>query len=213
MNPVKIGLLGLGGGLHLVGAALHHLVDDVAHVYRLVVEHGGHVRRQPVLVDADEVDREAEVDRHRVGAHVEVGVAEVPGELVLVAEDVAARAGGLAVRGGLHRVVEHRPPLHHRLRLRIRERERRLLAPGRQIHDRHRVVEAREHVEPVVRLVERHPVGVVVLLRARESEHHHGVVDVREAAVLVPVERQPGDGPGVRVGVVVVRPDVDRRVA
>ncbi len=44
--------------------------------------------------------------RAGVGDHVAVGIAEIPGQRVEVAEDVAAAAGGFAVRGGAPGVVE-----------------------------------------------------------------------------------------------------------
>src|SRR5262249_58761824 len=83
------------------------------------------------------------------------------GEAVQVAEDVAARARRLAVARGEGRVVEERPPGHHARRLggegdRAREREVLDFTPRarRRVDDGYRVVEAREDIEPLPRLVE-----------------------------------------------------------
>src|SRR6266511_2344598 len=74
--------------------------------------------------DFSEGDRPgvAEVDRYRILLDGVVGIAEVPGEFVLIAEDVATRARSLAVARKPRGVVEHRPTLHHRRRFRIGQR-------------------------------------------------------------------------------------------
>src|SRR5499426_2983546 len=69
----------------------------------------------------------AEVDRYRILLDGVVGIAEVPGEVVHVSEDVAARARGLAVARKPRGVVEQRPPLDHRRRFRIGQSRRRYL--------------------------------------------------------------------------------------
>ena len=83
---------------------------------------------------------------------VVVGVAEVPREIVHVAEDVAARARRLAVAAGELRVVEERPSLDHVRGLGVVERRASASrCSRREVDDRDRVVEARQHVEPIVR--------------------------------------------------------------
>src|SRR5262252_9609649 len=64
----------------------------------------------------------AEVDRYRILLDGVVGIAEIPGEVVHVAKDVAARARSLAVAGKPRGVVEHRPPLDYRRRFWIGQR-------------------------------------------------------------------------------------------
>src|SRR5262245_4753896 len=76
--------------------------------------------------DFSEGDRPgvAEVDRYWILLDGVVGIAEVPGEVVHVSEDVAARARSLAVARKPRGVVEQRPPLDHRRRFRIWRRHR-----------------------------------------------------------------------------------------
>src|SRR5262245_20788148 len=85
------------------------------------------VERPPyVEEDFSEGDRRgvAEVDRYRVLLDGVVRIAEIPGEVIHVSEDVAARARGLAVARKPRGVVEHRPPLDHRRRFWIWRRHR-----------------------------------------------------------------------------------------
>src|SRR5262247_1499807 len=88
------------------------------------------VERLPyVEEDFSEGDRcgVAEVDRYRVLLDGVVRIAEIPGEVIHVSEDVAARARGLAVARKPRGVVEQRPPLDHRRRFRIGQSRRRYL--------------------------------------------------------------------------------------
>ena len=92
------------------------------------------------------------VDRDRV-----VGVSQVPGQIVHVAEDVATRARRLAVSRGVERVVEEGAARHDAGRLGIVERDTQQGRLVAQVDHRHRVVEAREHVQAVARLVQDQP--------------------------------------------------------
>jgi alkylated DNA nucleotide flippase Atl1 len=76
-------------------------------------------RQEPAVVEARERD-EAVV----VGLLVVVRVAEVPGQVVHVAEEVAARAGGLAVAARLHGVVEEGTAESNARWLRVVQRQR-----------------------------------------------------------------------------------------
>jgi len=69
--------------------------------------------------------------RRRDGERDVAGVAEVPGETVEVATDVAARAGLIAERRRVGRRVEEPTPDGNVRRLRIEERDVRRLLPGR----------------------------------------------------------------------------------
>src|SRR5262249_57769688 len=88
----------------------------------------------------------AEVERYRILLDGVVGIAEVPGEVVIVSEDVAARARSLAVARKPRGVVEHRPPLDHRRWFRIGQRRFRDLLLRGEIDHFQRVVEASHHV-------------------------------------------------------------------
>jgi hypothetical protein len=105
-----------------------------------------------------------------------VGVAEVPGEAVEVAEDVTRGARRLAVARRRERVVEKPPAVDDALRLRIEHGEMRRLGVRRRVDDGDRVVEAREDVELSRRLVEDEP--------ARSAAAHRDVVhDARRERV------------------------------
>ncbi len=98
-------------------------------------------------------DAELDVDRRR--RLIAVGVAEVPRQVVHVAEHVAAGARGLAVRGGGGRVVEEGTTGDHLRRLgRVQRRVRDFLARA-QIEHGDAVVEARRDEQAVIRVVER----------------------------------------------------------
>src|SRR5215813_2079709 len=71
--------------------------------------------------DRDQPEEVAEIDGYRILRDGGVGIAQVPGEVVHVAEDMTARARRLSVARKPRGVVEHGPPLDHRLRLRIRQ--------------------------------------------------------------------------------------------
>ena len=97
-----------------------------------------------------------------------VRVAEIPGQAVEVAEDVAARARRLAVAGGEGGVVEEAAGRRRRwpardCRAALERRAPRLLVE--RVDDRDRVVEAGQHVEAVVGLVE-HQAGRAAAARA-----------------------------------------------
>ena len=81
---------------------------------------------------------------------------------------MAARAGGLAVARGELRVVVDVTAVDDAQGLRVVQIEVRLLNAGRRVDDRDPIVEAREHVEPAVRLVEDEP--------ARATAAHDDVV-------------------------------------
>src|SRR5208337_5391319 len=59
----------------------------------------------------------ARLGRDRVRRDGVVRVSEIPGQVVHVAEDVAARAGGFAVAREVEGVVEEGPPRDHAYRL------------------------------------------------------------------------------------------------
>ena len=81
-----------------------------APVHRAVVRHAAQaLRRHRALQRMEDGSPAAEVERVRVVHARVVGIAEVPGQAVEVAEDVAARARRLAVAGRRARVVEERP--------------------------------------------------------------------------------------------------------
>src|SRR5690606_36248422 len=130
-------------------------------VLRAVVGHAAqrlrrHRGLQRVEVDVGVGDGDLQVDRvGRVVVHAGRGVggAEVPGELVLVGEDVAARAGGVALRAQ-RRVVEEAPAGDDLRRLRGVQGDVGDLGPGGQVDDGDAVVEAVDDVELAAGLVE-----------------------------------------------------------
>jgi hypothetical protein len=93
-------------------------------------------------------------DRVRTGGHDVVGVAEVPAQAVEVPEHMAAGARRLAVARREPGVVEEAPALADLGRLGIVERVSGQLGAARRVDHLHGIVEAREHVEAVARLVE-----------------------------------------------------------
>src|SRR5262249_10805727 len=126
-----------------------------APVHRAVVRHaaqalGGHRTLQRVEGRVGRLDLEGE----RIRDDDVVGVPEVPRQAVEVAEDVAARARGLAVAGRQPGVVEAGPPVQDGRGLRRVDRQVRDLLRRRELHHRDGVVEAGEDVGPVVRVVE-----------------------------------------------------------
>ncbi len=58
----------------------------------------------------------AEIDRDGARGDGVIGIAEIPREVVHIAENVATGAGGFAVAGEMRGVVQHGPALHHRKR-------------------------------------------------------------------------------------------------
>src|SRR5215510_11506098 len=92
--------------------------------------------------DRDLPEEVAEIDGYRILRDGGVGITQIPGEVVHVAEYMTTRARRLSVARKPRGVVEHGPPLDHRLRLRIRQgRLPDLLLRGQRDH-LHRVVEA-----------------------------------------------------------------------
>ena len=78
-----------------------------------VGQHARAVDRRRQREDAG-VDGDAELDRDGVALHRVVRVAQIPRQVVHVAEDVAARARRLAVARRLDGVVQERPPARRR---------------------------------------------------------------------------------------------------
>ena len=83
--------------------------------------------------------------------------------MVRVAEDVAACAGGLAVRGRTIRIVEHVPPGNDRGRFRIVESDLLQQFARRRVEHLHGAIDVREHVElgvlAVLGIVQQQPGG------------------------------------------------------
>src|SRR5215470_4934013 len=102
-------------------------------------------------------ERPPKAERIRDAPDDVVRVSQVPGEAVEVAEDVARGAGGLAVARRFAGVVEKPAAGRHARRLRIEEGQMGDLQTRARIDDGDRVVEAREGVEPMARLVEHEP--------------------------------------------------------
>ncbi len=138
--------------------------------------------------------REVEGERARDRRDDVVGIAEVPGQAVEVAEDVAAGAGRVAVAGGDGRVVEERPPLDHARRLGVEHRDVATSRRWRTSTTEMRVVEAGEHVEQAAARVERQPgraaAGHRDLVRLRRDERVVLELARREDADLARAERR-----------------------
>ena len=84
-----------------------------------------------------------------------VGIAEVPGQTVEVAEHVAAGAGAVAAARRERRIVEEGPALDDACRFGIVHPNLRELDSPFGIHNRDGIVEPRQHVKTIVLLVER----------------------------------------------------------
>ncbi len=102
----------------------------------------------------------ADQDRERSGI-VEgsgVGIAEVPGQAVKIAEDVTTGAGRIAVTG-CSGVVEEVAPVGHAGGFGIQHRHVRGFLLSAEVDDGDGVIESGEYVEQVARLVERKAAG------------------------------------------------------
>ena len=89
------------------------------------------------------------IERVPIEHDVLIGIAEVPGEVVHVAEDVAACAARLAIAAGQVRVVEERTAGDHVVRLGVGERNTLGLGLRCGLDHAQRIIEARRHVELV----------------------------------------------------------------
>jgi hypothetical protein len=98
--------------------------------------------------------RRCDLERSRDGLHRTVRIAEVPGQAVEVAEDVATGTGGIPVARSERRVVEEPAPGHHARRLGIVHGHVLDLRARDRIDDHDRVVEAGQRVEAVLVFLE-----------------------------------------------------------
>jgi hypothetical protein len=241
-----------GGGIEERRAGLlDRAVAVAAPVHRAVVVHaaqalGGHRaldrhveaedRREPRQQRRDHrrrdgVDHAQRGDRQRDAA----GVAEVPGQVVVVAADVAGRAGGDAVARREVGVVQVLAADLHRLGLGVEHADLADLGAGAQVDDRDAVVEAGQHVGAIAVAIEHHAAGpaarqadlIVEVRRDRAGLEVGGAVrgqlaralghDVEPAAVarhhrVLRLRHRPRALGGVALaGVVDVRVEVARR--
>ena len=113
------------------------------------------LHRLKIVIERGERKREIDPGRIVVRDLVLVRVAEVPGQVVVVAEDVTGRARGVAV-GADRGVVEEAPAARDARRLGVEHRHVVHFAPLLGVDDRNRVVEAGQHVELAPVLVEHH---------------------------------------------------------
>ena len=111
----------------------------------------------------ERVEGHAERARIGIGRDVAIRVPEIPREIVLVREDVTARARGFAVARCERGVVQEPAPLDDAGGLRIVERKVDELASGPEVDHGDRVVEARGDVEAVAQLVEREAAGTAAV--------------------------------------------------
>src|SRR5260221_3439405 len=99
-----------------------------------------------------ERSRITQINRYGIGCRCVIRITQVPGEVVNVAEDMAARARGLTVSRELS-VIQERSSLDHGRRLRIGQSHLLDLLVCGQIDDLQRIVKARLYIKFVSRLV------------------------------------------------------------
>src|SRR5258708_13964225 len=75
----------------------------------------------------------AEINGNRVLLHHVIRIAQVPGDIIHVAEDMAARAGGFAIAGKARSIIDHGSSLYHNPRLRLAQALPVRLWPARHI--------------------------------------------------------------------------------
>ena len=95
-----------------------------------------------------------DLERSRDGLHRAVRIAEIPGQAVEIADDVATGAGRIPVARGERRVVEEPAPRDHARRLGVVHGDVPDLRARDRVDDRDRVVEAGQRVDAVLVLVE-----------------------------------------------------------
>ena len=130
-----------------------------APVHRPVVRHAaqalrGHRSLHRMMAVEQPERRGRNLERPRNGLHRAVRIAEVPGQAVEVAADVATGAGRVAVARRERRVVEERTPGDHARRLGVVHGDVPDLPARDRIDDRDRVVEAGQRVEAMLVLLE-----------------------------------------------------------
>ena len=130
-----------------------------APVHRSMVRHAaqalrGHRSLHGVMAVQQPDRRGGDLERPRDGLHRAVRIAEIPGQAVEVAGDVATGAGRIPVARGERRVVEERPPGDHARRLGVVHGDVPDLPAGDRIDDRDRVVEAGQRVEAMLILLQ-----------------------------------------------------------
>ncbi len=140
-----------------------------------------------------------ELDGHRARRDVVVGIAEIPRQLIEIAEDVTARARRFAVAGRDRRVVQHRAAGLHDDRLRVVDRDVGDFLFRRGVDHGDGVVEAREDVEAGIGLVEHQP--------RRPPAAHHDVIRRARHERVVLERRRVEDADLARAE----RGDVERR--
>ena len=134
------------------------------------------------------------------------GLPRSQAEAVEIAEDVAARAGGLAVGGRELRVVEEGASVDDAGRLGIVHGHVRDLAARGQIDGRDGVVEASQHIQAIARLVEREAAGAAGRKRDVVGAADVGVVGIPGAVAVEHGGIEHADLGGSESGHVQLRP-------